>query len=173
MTVETLTRLAGAMQVAPIHLLRLTYQDVRASAPTVLVSRHAGDHASFVGDANFPDNETVFANQVFTKVWEMQNTGKLAWRGRSFRCEDENIVIARREADGSLKALLDANLIPETRAVPCPDARPGEVVRISVTFRAPGWPCTTLSNWKMYDAEGQQCFPQFSGVWCKVRVLAL
>lgn len=171
--VETLVRLAAATHVAPIYLLRMAYSDFGASAPTTLVSRHKGDHASFVADVTCADNEIVLAGQLFTKVWEIQNTGKLVWRDRSYRCEDGQLVIARREPDGSLTPLLDANLIPETRVVCCPKTGPGETVRLSVDFRAPALPCTAMSLWKMYDADGEQCFPGFAGIWCKIRVMAL
>jgi hypothetical protein len=46
-------------------------------------------------------------------------------------------------------------------------------VEIAVTFQAPIYPCTTISYWKMVDAEGDECFPQLRGLWCKVKVIAI
>lgn len=172
-SIDTVYRLARALQLAPIHLLRLVYHDLDIGPGTMLKTLHPGDHQSFVRDVTIPDNEVVGANQLFTKVWEVQNTGKLVWERRAYRCVDDEIVLARRSEDGSLEPLIEAGLIPETRIVPCPALRPGEVGQVRVTFRAPRHPCSTMSLWKMFDESGEPCFPEHTGLWCKVHVVTL
>ncbi|HJV72466.1 NBR1-Ig-like domain-containing protein [Ideonella sp.] len=172
-TFKTLLGLAAALHTAPLHLARLIYHELGAASLTLLPTRHDGDHASFVRDVTYPDGEVVSAGQEFVKTWEVQNTGSITWEGRSYRCEDAHLVLARRENDGSLTPVLDANLIPDRWDIPCPPTPPEAIIQVSVTFRAPPLPCTALSLWKMYDADGRLSFPQFSGLWCKVQVLRL
>lgn len=172
-TIDTIYRLAKASEVAPIYLLRLAYHDLAAVPATTLTTLHAGDHTSFVQDVTIPDNDMVLANQVFTKIWAIQNTGSVVWKDRSFRCMDEQLVIARRDDDGALTPVLDANLVPEKCVLPVSETPPGKTVHIEVNFQAPTLPCTVLSLWKMFDGEGKLCFPEFSGIWCKVQVVAI
>jgi hypothetical protein len=170
---QTLIGLAAALRTAPLHLARLVYHEMGEGPPTMLPTRHAGDHASFVRDVTYPDNDAVPAGQAFVKTWEVQNTGSVTWRGRCYRCEDADLVLARRLEDGSLTPVLDANLIALEREVACPETPPNGVVRISVTFTAPNLPCAAMSLWRMYESDGGLCFPEFSGLWCKVRVMRL
>jgi transcriptional regulator with XRE-family HTH domain len=172
-TFQTLIGLAAALRTAPLQLARLVYHEIGTGPPTVLPTTHLGDHASFVRDVTYADNDTVSAGQEFVKTWAVQNTGTVVWRGRRYRCEDDDLVLARRSADGSLTPVLDANLVALEREIACPDAQPNQIVQVSVRFRAPPLPCTAISSWRMYDGVGQLCFPSFSGLWCKVRVMRL
>lgn len=173
-TFETLLGLAAALEAAPLHVARLAYHEFSSCPPTLLPTQHTGDHVSFVRDVTYPDDGVVPAGQEFVKTWAVQNTGAVHWRGRSYRCMDENLVLARRNSDdGSLTLVLDANLRPLQSEVPCPDTVAGGIAQISVRFRAPPLPCTVMSLWKMYDKDGKPCFPQFAGLWCKVRVMSL
>jgi transcriptional regulator with XRE-family HTH domain len=171
-TIDTLFGLADALHVAPLQLLREAYQLGRADGH-MSMARGAADEASFVSDANYPNYEVVAVNQTFTKVWEIQNTGDVTWRGRSFRCEDDQVLLVKREADGSFSPVVDAALTPLRPCVAVPTTVPGGVARIAVGFRAPSVPCTTISHWKMYEADGTLCVPQFPGLWCTVCVKAL
>lgn len=172
-TIDTVYRFAKAAQVAPIHLMRLVYQDFDLGAGTVLKTRYPNDHQSFIRDVTIPDNVMVGAGQPFTKVWEVQNTGAVVWENRVYRCIDDDVVLARQRQDGSLEPLLGVSLIPAVREVPCPTVKPGETVQVTVEFKAPQFPCSTLSLWKMFDKEGEPCFPEHTGLWCKVHVVGL
>lgn len=172
-TVDTVYRFAKAAQVSPIHLLRLVYQDFELGPATVLKTHYPNDHQSFVRDVTIPDNTVVGAGQRFTKVWEVQNTGALVWKQRTYRCIDDRVVLARQRDDGTLEPLVEANLLPLVREVSCPTVKPGETVQITVDFKAPSFPCETMSLWKMFDQEGEACFPEHTGLWCKVHVVAL
>lgn len=172
-SIETLHGLALALEVSPLYLMRQYFDDLNLGPGTLLPARHADDHASFVRDVTVPDDMAIGVNQSFTKIWEIQNTGQLHWRGRQLVCQDDDYVLARRAADGSLREVMDCHLLPATRRVPLADAAPGEIVRVAVDFSAPPFPCTVMSTWKIADAEGLLCFPEFVGLWVRVRVVAL
>jgi hypothetical protein len=123
-----------------------------------------------VSDVTFPDGALVLPNQRFTKVWELQNVGKVAWKNRYLQCMDEEIVVTARTGE---VIELGQNLIPDTHRVAVPPTEAGDSVRISVNFTAPIQPMTVLSYWKSVYEDGTLCFPKSMGVWCKVRVTTL
>lgn len=172
-SIETLHGLAVALEVSPIFLLRQYFDDLNLGPGTLLPALKANDHAAFVRDVTIPDDMAVGIKQTFTKTWELQNTGCQCWKGRQLICQDDDFVLARRMPDGTLLEVADCHLTPATRQVPVAETAPGETVQISVDFVAPCFPCTVMSFWKMADEEGGLCFPDFSGVWVKVRVVAL
>lgn len=172
-SIETLHGLALALEVSPLYLLRQYFDELNLGPGTLLSVKHPEDHASFVRDVTIPDDVAVGVNQTFTKVWELQNTGRLHWQNRQMVCQDDDYVLARRRADGTLEEVMDCHLLPASRSVPLPDAAPGDIVRISVDFVAPSFPCTVMSMWKIADADGALCFPDFVGLWVRVRVVAL
>jgi transcriptional regulator with XRE-family HTH domain len=172
-SIETLHGLAVALEVSPIFLLRQYFDDLNLGPGTLLPALHADDHVAFVRDVTIPDDMAVGINQTFTKTWELQNTGKQVWKGRYLICQDDDFVLARRMEDGSLEEVVDCHLTPAVRRVPMAETKPGETVQVSVDFIAPSFPCTVMSFWKMSDAQGRLCFQDFSGVWVKVRVVAL
>lgn len=172
-SIQTLHGLAIALEVSPIFLLRQYFDDLNLGAATRLPSHHPDDHVSFVRDVTIPDDMAVGVNQRFVKTWEVQNTGGITWRGRQLVCCDDNFVLARRLPGGGLEEVMDSHLIPATRAVPIQELKSGGIAAISVEFVAPSLPCTVMSLWKIVDAQGALCFPDFSGLWVKVRVVSL
>ncbi len=172
-SIETLHGLALALEVSPLYLIRQYFDDLNLGPGTLLRSRHENDHCSFVRDVTIPDDMAVGVNQTFVKVWEIQNTGTLHWHNRQLSCQDDDYVLARRASDGTLQEVMDCHLLPANRHVPLPDAAPGEVLRVGVEFVAPPFPCTVMSMWKVTDGDGALCFPDFVGIWVRVRVVAL
>lgn len=172
-SIETLHGLAVALDVSPIYLMRQYFDDLNLGPGTLLAPLHDDDHVAFVRDVTIPDDMAVGINQSFTKTWELQNTGQKLWKGRHLICQDDDFVLARRMPDGSLHEVADCHLIPASRQVPMAETKPGETVQVSVDFIAPSVPCTVMSFWKMSDEQGRLCFPDFKGVWVKVRVVAL
>lgn len=166
----TIVQLAAALDVAPLYLLRMAYSGIAVHSNAQ--PKTVGDHASFVRDVTFPDNSLVSVNQEFDKVWLLQNTGRVAWVGRHMRCLDEPLIAT---ASGGFTAspFADLMLAPMHRQVPLPATPVGATATVSVRFRAPPYPCTTISRWKMVDAEGDICLPGLTGVWCLVTVTAL
>lgn len=68
---------------------------------------------------------------------------------------------------------LGQNIVPVVREVDIPSTAAGGTALISVRFKAPPLPCTTISYWKMVDKNGNICFPRMKGLWCKVNVVDL
>lgn len=171
-TNATIVQLAGALRVAPLYLLRVAYGGSVIPIHTGAKPKYPRDHSSFVRDVSYPDNSIVSANQEFDKVWEIQNTGQQNWEGRILKCMDEEIVtaISDTETVGRLASLM---LVPMQTEIPIPGTPPGRTVQLHVLFRAPAYPCTTISRWKMVDADGEVCMPGLTGIWCLVRVMAL
>ena len=166
-------RLARAMGVAPIALLRVMHHDIDLGPATELPVDVVGDHSAFVGDVTYPDGDVVRAGQRFVKRWLLQNSGRVTWRGRVLRCMDGDIVVARRNLVGELVPLFTPGLKAVESQVPVSDTKPGQTVEIAAEFIAPELPCDVLSSWKMHTASGKLCFPKHSGIWCRVSVMAV
>jgi hypothetical protein len=103
----------------------------------------AGDASSFVDDT-IPNGTVMAPGQLFVKSWRIQNAGTVPWQGR------------RLERQGPV---MGPGLIVSPPFVDVPDARPGEIVGISVGLRAPGYDCSSIAYFKMVDADGFLCFP--------------
>lgn len=172
-SITTLYGLAASLETSALHLIRLYFDDLNLGPGTLLPSEFERDHVSFVHDVTIPDNSVVGPNQTIQKIWAIQNTGGTAWRSRQLVCQDDDYVLARRLPGGGLVPVLDCQLVPSTSRVGIPDADPGDVVEVKVELHTPAYPCTVMSVWKMADADGQLCFPGHTGLWVKVRVIAL
>ncbi len=175
---DLLVKLAGLLQLPENTLLQAALRSL-PQAPRLLQPSVAGvapvvaDGIGFVRDVTVPDMSLIPAGSRFCKQWALQNTGGEVWRERRLRCVDDEIVIARRNADGGLEEMASTNLRPLQREITLPAVHPGEIVSPQVEFIAPAHPCVTLSMWKMVDADGAFCFPQMPGVWCLVKVYTL
>jgi DNA-binding XRE family transcriptional regulator len=165
---KTIISLADVLQVHPLRLLHLVFDRVPMSQTASRSAR--GDQSAFVADVTFPDGELVLPNQTFTKIWELQNVGKVAWENRYLQCMDDEIVVTTRTGE---IIELGQNLITPEQRVSVPFTEAGSSVRISVDFTAPSQPMTVLSYWKFVHEDGTLCFPKSTGVWCKVRVTTL
>lgn len=113
------------------------------------------DDSAFVGDISVPNGRMVGTGERFTKTWEIENTGLTVWKDRSLREENAGA----------------SGLVPDSPQVYIPKTRPGERVRVSVTFTTPEYPATCESYWKMVDQCGAYCFPHKVGLNCCVKVV--
>jgi hypothetical protein len=113
------------------------------------------DGDRFIADVTIPDGTVVRVNQTFVKVWEIQNTGLVTWRGRYV------------ERQGMLRG---PGVCTSPARVPVPTTLPGQAVKISVTFKAPSLPGSCLVDFKMTDAQGRLYFPNLSGIYVSVYV---
>ena len=166
---QTIVVLADVLNVHPLRLLHLVFDDVPLAAPLQRASKR-GDHSAFVTDVTCPDGSLVLVAQRFSKTWELQNAGNIAWENRSLRCIDDEIVVYTRTGE----TLMIANsLVPDSKQVPIPYTKPGDKVQITVEFTAPSQPCTVISYWKSVFENGDQCFPKNVGVWAQVRVTGI
>jgi transcriptional regulator with XRE-family HTH domain len=169
---STLIKLAHALNVHPLALMRRLFSGRRFPVFASREAKYPRDHAGFVRDTTFPDNETILINQEFEKKWEIQNLGEVAWADRKLVCMDDQLYILRKDNE-ELIPVLDQNLVALEPEISVPETEPGGTALISIRFKAPSFPCTTISYWKMVDKEGDICFPQMKGLWCKVNVVAL
>ncbi len=165
---KTIIRLADVLQVHPLRLLHLVFDKVPINKAAKRPMR--GDESAFIADVTYPDGTLVLPKQTFTKVWELQNVGKVAWENRFLQCMDDEIVVTTRTGE---VLELGENLRPHSTKVPVPFTAAGDTVKISVRFTATKQPMTVLSYWKLVFEDGSLCFPTGVGVWCKVRVTTL
>jgi Ig-like domain from next to BRCA1 gene len=165
---RTIIRLAEVLEVHPLRLTQFVFD---ATAPRKAAkSGKKGDKSGFVADVTYPDGALVMPNQRFTKTWEIQNLGTVAWTNRFLKCVDQHIVVHTRTGES---LTLAQALTPVVELVSIPATQPGDLVRISVEFTAPRLPGTVLSYWKAVNEHGDLCFPASTGLWCKVQVTSL
>ncbi|MDD2335816.1 MAG: NBR1-Ig-like domain-containing protein [Geobacteraceae bacterium] len=167
----TFIKLANALRVHPLDLIWKIFNRREFPAPVAEGNKHAQDHTGFVRDVTFPDNSTVLVNQEFEKTWEIQNLGRVEWVNRTLKCMDDELYIVKRGSDELIR-LSEQNLVPVVSEVPIPQTPPKGIASISVRFKAPPFPCTTISYWKMFDEHGDPCFPSMIGLWCKINVIS-
>lgn len=164
-SVRTLVKLARALQVSPLLLFR-HYADAAGApmsgAPLLPTNRavgldEPGDIAVFNADLTIPDQALVLPGEAFRKVWEVQNTGSVPWRGRRLVRVDDDYVLARRTDDG-LRTVLGPSLASLHREVAIADTLPGQPAQIGVDFSAPSETCTVASVWRIENAHGRPCY---------------
>jgi len=98
------------------------------------------DVYTFISDENYPDNSEVTAGQEFVKTWKIQNTSPCTWAGYK--------IVYGGYADkmGGV-------------AQPLPGLiSPGEVISVSVQFKAPTKAGAYVSAWTLANALGISFF---------------
>jgi hypothetical protein len=168
-TLSTVVNLADTLQVHPMRLLQLLFDELPLHHTPVLQALRE-DRSAFGRDVTVPDGSLVFQGEQFTKTWEIHNAGNVHWVDRVLRCMDDEIVVYSRSGE---QLNLAPNLQPLVQHIPIPNTAPGKAVTLSVDFVAPMAPCTVLSYWKMCFADGRLCFPDSRGLWVKVTVNTL
>lgn len=143
--VATIDEITGAQ-----GYLRHLYACARRSDELGLIGRPRGMRYPIPGDASEQVEETpliitVSPWQRTTFTFAIRNAGTAPWHDRS---------------------LLPVGPITGTESVPLrgeifpvPDTPPGQIARVSVPIRAPGWPGIYRQRLKMVDAEREFCFP--------------
>jgi hypothetical protein len=95
------------------------------------------NQAKFVKDVTIPDGTTFTAGTSFTKTWRLQNTGSCTW------------------TTGYDIVFVSGNSLGGPSSVEMPGSvAPGDVIDLSVDFKAPSSEGTYRSNWKLRDANG-------------------
>ena len=166
---KTIVVLADVLQVHPLRLLNLVFDTVPMAEPLKKAYKR-GDRSAFIQDITCPDGSLVLAGQRFSKTWELQNAGNVAWENRFLRCVDDEVIIYTRCGE---TLLLANSLVPDSKQVPIPFTRPSDKVQVTVEFTAPSQPCTVISYWKSVFEDSTLCFPKNVGVWAQVRVVAV
>ncbi|MDC6169126.1 NBR1-Ig-like domain-containing protein [Paucibacter sp. XJ19-41] len=166
-SVGTLARLAEALQISPIALLR-HYMHLGVSDNSLLgkepgASRSRGltapdDAIMLNADITIPDHSVVRGGEAFRKVWEIQNVGRTYWRGRRLIRADQQYILSTTEVDGALKPLARTHLSALNQVVPIPETPPGACVQLVVDFAAPRKNCSVASVWRIHDEVGTPCY---------------
>lgn len=190
MQLGTLVRLADVLHVHPWILFRAFYafndeqdkleihdSDIKrldinkfSNINNQKTSLYPGDESVFIRDVTFPDGTLVPVNEEFDKIWEIANCGHVVWENRRLVCADEKVVLLFL-SEKNVKLIDSGNLAPVQKEVPISYTKPGQNVDIKVTFRAPKMPGTVVSYWKMVDHAGKKCFPNLTGLYCKVKII--
>jgi hypothetical protein len=107
--------------------------------------------ASFIRDITFPDRSKVIAGSTFVKVWSIKNSGLSAWpEGTTLTCIDPSQC--------------------DIKSVTVPLAKPGEIVPISVTVKAPEQPGNFRSYFKLKTSKGEIFGNTF---WLEVDIISV
>lgn len=160
--IATVIKLALALDEHPTILFGYLFKGNNLQVQGDIGARQEHDSTCFLGE-NYPDKSHVKINETFTKIWEIQNSGNVLWKGRWLQCVDELLEINRNKTNHKLHVITKKIAIPETY--------PEDKIKISVTFTAPSTSGIALSYWKMLNAQGEYCFPQTEGLSCVVEVI--
>ena len=164
-SLNTIVALATPLDVHPLRLLQLVFAE--APLPAGIRRARGVDRSAFIDDVSFPDGARVVAGSDFIKTWRIENAGAEPWVGRKLLCQDSELAPPLADGRG-----IDATLRPDGRELAIPLMLPGEQVELSMGFTVSPHPCTVLSYWKMVDADDTLCFPDATGIWVKVQVVA-
>lgn len=168
-SIETLVDLALVLDVHPLRLMQLVFEDMALPSRQAQASRKRGDQSLFVADLTIPDGTVVMAGSRFTKTWAVQNMGTVPWQGRTLDCVDDELVVTSLNGG---QMVIAQRLQPAARQIQVPFTAPGGIVELSVEFQAPPSPGTCVSYWKSHHTDGSLCFPKSMGLSCCVRVIS-
>lgn len=103
-----------------------------------------------------PDGTVVKPGSRFDKIWEIQNSGSVAWTDRYLRRDD---TVAGPQPCRT----------PDR--IPVEDTAPRTNVKIKVSVTAPDrGPDTCKVHWKMVDDSGKLMFPGSRPIFFEVKV---
>lgn len=170
--VSTLISLASALKVHPVVLFRHLLHQLELPKFSTTGAKYQFDASGFVTET-VPDHSSVTTGQIFCKTWEIQNIGHVTWQNRKLLCVDRP-ASSPRIIDGVQPPLYSERcLTPLQTSIDIPETLPGDTVLLSVQFKAPSYPCSIISYWKMADEHGDICFPDSEGLSCLVRVVSM
>lgn len=176
-SVGTLFRLATALALPPMTLLRLyapdhRREDLQTAASVVRSTVRLGDAVAFSSDLSLPDHAVVVPRERLVKRWSFKNVGTVPWVDRRLVRVEQELVVALRRDDGALEALAHAHLASEAPEVRLPEVAPGMPCVVEIIFTAPDKPGTAVSVWRMVDSAGRPCFPPAFFLQAVVTVIA-
>lgn len=163
---STLVRIANALEIHPIQLVRTYFTSKQLSSSTEHQAK-TKYNSGFIADVTYPDNSLVSMKQEFIKTWEIINLGTSSWEGLYLACVDDLPHSPQQQSP------IQYGLLPERKSFPVPYTAPNETVRLSVKFKAPCLPCTVISHWKLVDQQGKIILPNHEGLYCLVKVVGL
>lgn len=93
--------------------------------------------ASYMADLTIPDGTVIQPGDTFVKTWRIRNSGETTW------------------GVGYTLAFFGNEQMGGPDSVPLPQAKPGDIVVISVTLKAPDAAGEHRSTWKGRDPQGK------------------
>lgn len=166
-SVQTLLRLAGAMQISPVALLRL-YGNMNApgsgkthrssSSSRAIGLNDARDIAMLNPDVTIPYHAVVNGGEVFEKIWEIQNVGDAFWADRRLVRVDSSSVSAAGKFAEERAAKPHLHLVSLERQLVIPRTPPGGILRLGTHFVAPRENCSVASIWRIEDRFNRPCY---------------
>jgi hypothetical protein len=126
----------------PVPTFTATPTSTNTPTPVPVIIPNTGsdipcDQAAFIEDVTIPDGTDISAGSIFTKTWQLQNTGGCPWTPAYRVVFDHG-------------ALLDA---PASFNIPS-YVNPGQIVDISVNLTAPYVQGIYEGFWKLEDPNG-------------------
>lgn len=167
---ETLIDIALALDVHPLRLIHLVFDDYPLPVRQERSHAERGDKSVFRADVTIPDGSVVLTGSRFTKIWEVQNVGTVTWEDRVLRCMDDEISVFSRSGE---VLNITPPLRPDVQSIAVPQTPPGGIARLSINFTAPELPCSCVSYWKSFFLDGTACMPDAAGLWVRVRVISM
>lgn len=161
---STLVKLSHALQLHPLDLMQVFFNASQ-------LNTNKTDNTGFIADITYPDNALVSPNQVFTKTWAVRNRGNTVWKNRKLVCIDDRIIIGKKKGQ-DFHLTMERGLIPLVSEIDIPTTYPNETIELSVEFKAPSYPCSTISYWKSVDENGDFLFPDKEGLSCLINVVS-
>lgn len=166
-SVQTLLRLARAMEISPVALFRL-YGNMNAPAGgtaqrALSPSRAFGlndarDMAMLNADVTIPHHAVVNGGEVFEKIWEIQNVGSVSWTRRRLARIDNPCADFDSRSAANLVERSRLQLVSLERVIAIPRTLPGSTVRLSTYFVAPKENCSVASIWRIEDRFMRPCY---------------
>lgn len=166
---STLIKVANALDTTVTELLQIYFEGKSINSERAKSSMHSTS-AFLSSDVNFPVNSLVSPGEVFTKVWQVVNRSPHKRTNLILQCLDDQVEVKMMRS-GSGEMLKPQGLTPDFSAVPIEDLESGETLKVSVTFKAPATPCTTVSHWGVFE-NGVMLSPKdLPYLNCQVRVV--
>jgi hypothetical protein len=104
---------------------------------SVVQSTKELDELNWVADVTVADGSEMHPDESFNKVWRVRNTGTTTW------------------GQGYSLAFFGDDKMNGPDSVLLPSAKPGDIVNVSVTLKAPSTPGRHKSTWKARNPQGK------------------
>lgn len=128
----------------------------KTATPTSATATPPCDQVSFIRDISIPDGTLLQPGVLFTKVWELKNSGSCPWNSTY------QLVFAN---EGDLMGGAVSKPLITSGAV-----QPGEIVQVSIDLKAPIAPGDYKSHWKIRNPAGTDFGPAGKSFWAAIKV---
>ncbi len=173
-TIDTLERIASILQVSLFDLSTLYVKRQSLQSNPLISNYSINEHYPFLIETTSPfSNNMVNKEEVFEKKWIITNQGNLPWPKRQLICVDESFEVSEQDYNQHLYSReATGYLVPQQQSINIPTLAPKKQITLSMQFNAPKKPGSTISYWRLVDAQGKPCFPDDTSLLtCQVTVV--